>query len=441
MKPLALLFLGILFFSFFAQVLLVKAVDQENIVITIEINDTITMASFELVKEAIEYGKLTNARLIIILLNTPGGQLDATMKIIELIESSKIPIASYVFPKGAKAWSAGTLILISSHIAAMAPYTLIGSAQPISYSPFSGAEPIEEPKVINALSKFIAEKAIMHKRNETAARMFVEKNLNLNSEEALRYGVIDVLAFSIEDLLRKIDGRFIETIDGSITLKTKEANIIKYKGSLKTNFLVNISNPILAYILFIIGLYALIVGIATPGYGGEILGAIALILGLIGLGFNVSFASIMLIGLGVALIIAEVHTPGFGALGMAGIFCLAVGSLLIMPFEAPRWLISPEWYFHFTIVAISIITIIAGFTLFTIYKILKAKSRKPAIIPDMIGEKVEVIEEILPNKAGFVKYKGEYWKAKSNESLKPGMTAIVVDKEGPILIIKSKPNE
>ncbi|MEM3754800.1 MAG: nodulation protein NfeD [Candidatus Bathyarchaeia archaeon] len=439
MKYLKFLFLGVLFFSLFAQAFLIKAFDQENIAIAIEIKDTITMASFELFKEAIEYAKLSNAKLVITLLNTPGGQLDATMKIIELIESSKIPIVSYVYPKGSRAWSAGTLILISSHIAAMAPHTLIGSAQPISYSPFSGAEPIEEPKVINALSKFIAEKAIMHKRNETIAKMFVEKNLNLNSDEALKYGIIDVLTSSIKELLEKIDGRSVETIEGLVTLKTKGANIIEHKGSLKTNFLASISDPILAYILFIIGLYALIIGLTSPGYGGEILGAIALLLGLIGLGFNLSLASLMLIGLGVALIIAEIHTPGFGVLGLAGIFCLAIGSLLIIPFETSRWMISKEWYFHFTMVAIATIAIVAGFTLFTIYKVLKAKSKKP-ITFDMIGENVEVIEEIIPGKAGFVRYKGEYWKAKSDESLKPGVKAVVVGKEGPILIIKSKHN-
>lgn len=429
----------ILSISFLTQTLLAKNVNQEKIVVITEINDTITVASVELIKEAIDYARLIDAKLIIILLNTPGGQLDATMRIIELIENSRIPIASYVFPIGAKAWSAGTFILISSHIAAMAPHTLIGSAQPVSYSPFSNAQPIEEPKIINALSKFIAEKAAMHERNETAARMFVEKNLNLNSDEALKYKVIDVIASSIEELLNKIDGKLVETIDGLITLNTKKAKIIKYEASLKTSLLANISNPILAYILFIIGLYALIIGIATPGYGGEILGAIALILGLIGLGFNVSLASIMLIGLGIALIIAEVHTPGFGILGMAGIFCLAIGSILIIPFEASKWLISQEWYFHFMLVSASIITIIAGFTFFTMYKVLKAKSRKP-LISDIIGEEVKVIEEIQPNKTGFVRYKGEYWKAKSDETLKPGTTAIVVDKEGPILIVKPKSN-
>ncbi|MBS7648032.1 nodulation protein NfeD [Candidatus Bathyarchaeota archaeon] len=416
-------------------------INRENRVITVEINGTITVASVELVREAIEYAKLVNAELLLIILNTPGGQLEATMKIIELVESSKIPVASYVFPKGAKAWSAGVFILISSHIAAMAPHALIGSAQPISYSPFSGSEPIEDPKVIKALSKFIAEKAVMHKRNETAAWMFVEKNLNLNSEEAFRYRVIDVLASSIEELLDEVDGRPVETVGGQwVTLKTRGAKAIKYSASFKNIFLANISNPILAYLLFIIGLYALILGIATPGYGGEILGAIALILGLIGLGFNVSFASIMLIGLGLALIIAEVYSPGFGVLGIAGIFCLAVGSLLIIPFEAPKWLISSEWYLHFIIIAVSIITVIAGFAFFVMYKILKARARKPLVF-DIIGERVEVVEEVLPKKVGFVKYKGEYWKAKSDENLKPGTIAIVVGKEGPTLVIKSKFNE
>ncbi len=207
-------------------------------------------------------------------MNTPGGQLEATFKIIELIEASKIPVISFVYPSGAKAWSAGTFVLISSHIAAMAPYTIIGSAQPVSYSPIEGSEPIEDSKIINALSAFIAEKAKMHNRNETCARLFVEENLNLNSDYALKFRAIDLIALNIEELVDKLDGIKVKTAYGTSTLRTKNAIRIDYSQSLKVAFLTFISDPILAFLLFSVGLYAIIFGLASPGYGAEVLGAI-----------------------------------------------------------------------------------------------------------------------------------------------------------------------
>ncbi|MEM3606739.1 MAG: ATP-dependent Clp protease proteolytic subunit, partial [Candidatus Bathyarchaeia archaeon] len=133
-------------------------------IILVKIEDAITPATKEFIQEAYDFSLSSNAQAVIILLNTPGGQLDATMKIIEIIDKSEIPWIVYVYPEGSKAWSAGAFILISSHIAVMAPYTIVGSAQPVSYSPFEGSTPIQDEKIVNALSAFIAEEARMHNR-------------------------------------------------------------------------------------------------------------------------------------------------------------------------------------------------------------------------------------------------------------------------------------
>ena len=433
-KPLLFLLLLILSLSFFTGAIRAK---ESNVTILItKIDKAITPATAELIEEALKAGDKSNAHAIIILLDTPGGQLEATFKIIELIEASEIPVISFVSPSGAKAWSAGTFILLSSHVAAMAPYTIIGSAQPVSYSPIQGSEPIQDAKIINALSAFISERARMHGRNETCARLFVEENLNLNEDYALKFGAIDIVASNVEELLEKLEGTKVETVSGTLTLRTKEAHYVEYSQSLRVTILTFISDPILAFLLFSIGMYAIIFGLSSPGYGAEVLGAVSLIIGLIGLGFSISMASILLIGFGMVLMLAEAYSPGFGIFGAAGLICLIIGSLFIVPFEGAKWLISPEWYNYFFLIVLSIATILGVFTLFMVYKVLQVRRRKP-VIGTLIGGTVEIVDEITPNKIGYVKYKGEYWKAKSKEELRPGMKAVIKRKDGSLLIVES----
>lgn len=403
----------------------------------VKLEDAITPATKEFIQEAYEFSLTNNAQAIIILLNTPGGQLDATMKIIEIMDRSEIPWIVYVYPEGSKAWSAGVFILMASHIAVMAPYTIIGSAQPVSYSPFEGSTPIEDEKIINALSAFIAEEAKMHNRNETAAELFIKKNLNLNADEALKFKVIDFIAPNINELLKFLNGKTIKTAKGLITLKTEDAALIEFSPSIKVTFLSIVSNPFLAYILFTLGLYGVIFGLVSPGYGAELAGGIALILGLIGLGFNVNLASLILIGLGIILMLIEVHTPGFGVLGGAGLICLIIGGVLLIPFRGGEWLISQAWYQSFMMTTLLFAVFTGGFMIFSVYKVLKAKRMKP-LIGEFIGETVDVIEDLTPEKIGFVIYKGEYWRAKSKSFIKAGSKALIIAKDGPILIVEPK---
>ncbi|MEM2843553.1 MAG: nodulation protein NfeD [Candidatus Bathyarchaeia archaeon] len=410
---------------------------KANQITIIKLEDAITPATKEFIQEAYDFSLSSNAQAIIILLNTPGGQLDATMKIIEIMDRSEIPWIVYVYPEGSKAWSAGAFILIASHIAVMAPYTIVGSAQPVSYTPFEGSTPIEDEKIINALSAFIAEEARMYNRNATAAELFIRKNLNLNADEALKFKVIDAIASDINELLKILNGKTIKTTRGLITLKTEDAVLIEFSPSIKVTFLSTVSNPLLAYILFTLGLYGLIFGLVSPGYGAELAGGIALILGLIGLGFNVDLASLILIGLGVILMLIEAHTPGFGVLGGAGLICLIIGGLLLIPFRSGEWLISSAWYQSFIAAALLFAAFTGGFMIFSVYKVLKAKRMKP-LIGEFVGEAVDVIEDLTPEKTGFVIYKGEYWRAKSKIFIKAGSKALIVAKDGPILIVEPK---
>jgi len=397
----------------------------------VSLDGTITMASSELVEEVLEKDS-PELKAVVLLLDTPGGSMDATFKIVESIERSRVPVIGYVFPEGAKAWSAGTYILLSTHIAAMAPHALAGSCQPVSFSPTEGSKPISDPKIINALTAFLVERAKMHNRNQTAARLFVQENLNVNSDEAKRLGVIEVLASSIGELLARVDGMSVKTAKGVETLHISGAQTVRRSPSLRVLFLKTISEPMIAFLLFTIGIYALIFGFSSPGLGGEIVGAICLILGLIGLGLTgANTSALLLMGLGAVLLIAEVLTPGFGIKGGAGLFCLVLGSLLLFPHP---WMVSAQWFEFFMTAVIAVAVVLGSFFTFVIYKVAKARRMRPTQ-KQIVGETAQAVDEISPNKLGFVQYQGEYWKAKSDVSIKAGEKVVISRKEGPILIV------
>jgi len=401
-------------------------------VVVVKLDGTITPMSAELVDEALSQAS-ENSQPVLLLLNTPGGNLDATFKIISSIEQSSVPVIGYVQPAGATAWSAGTYILLSTHIAAMAPHTIIGSGQPVSFSPFGGTQPINDTKIINALTAFLVEKAEMHGRNQTAAKGFILENLNMNAEDAKRYGVIEVVASSVDELLEEVDGTTITTTQGAFTLHSRGAETIHWSPSPRLTILRPLSDPMMAFFLFIIGLYALIFGLTSPGIGGEVVGAVLFVLGLIGLGVTgVNVGALILIGLGAALLIAELLTPGFGIMGGAGFSCTIIGSFLLFP---SPWIVSPEWLNSLFTVTLAVPIAVGVFFIFAAYKVIKARRRRP-VIGLMVGDKAEALEEIKPDKIGFIVYRGEYWKARSGSKIRPKQRVVITGKEGPVLVVK-----
>lgn len=387
-----------------------------------------------MVAEATQEGERESLSAIVLLIDTPGGLLDATLNIIDTMERSTVPFIAYVYPAGARAWSAGTFILLASHVAAMAPHTLIGSSQPVSYSPLGSSEPVADSKTINALVAFMVERARTHGRNETAARAFIESNLNLNAEEASAQGVIEIVTSNVEELVAAANGRIVQTSAGSVTLQTEPAIIREYGASLRVQVLSVISDPLLASVALLVGLYALVFGISAPGHGAEIIGAFLLTIGLIGAGLNVSIGSLILVLIGAILMIAEAYTPGFGLLGGAGFVFIVLGSVLLIPFQSTEWVISVEWYTTFLLAILSAAIVVGAFTLFMVYKIIRARKLKPAV-GGLLGKTVEVVEEIRPGSVGYAKYQGEYWRAKSSVVLRKGSSARISDKKGPILIL------
>jgi membrane-bound serine protease (ClpP class) len=387
--------------------------------------------SYELVGEAILAAE-RESMAVVLLIDTPGGLLDATMEIIELIERSNVPVLGYVYPQGGRAWSAGTYILMATHIAAMAPYTLIGSAQPVYFEPLGGGSRlIEDPKTLNALERYMMERARAHRRNEEVAKRFVTENLNLNDEDALKMGVIEVRAKNIDELLEKVDGREVEVGGRTMTLRTAKASVVEWGPSLRVRVLGLISEPILAYLLFIIGLWTLIFGLSTPGLGAEIVGGFLLVLGMVGLGLiGANLGAILLMLFGFALLIAEFLTPGFGALGGGGLICVTLGSLLVFPGE---WAIGVEWLNTIYTLLIVVPLSLGAFFIFLAFKVISARRRRP-FETGIVGETAEALGDLRGE--GFVRMRGEIWRARSSTDIKDGERVKIVGKEGPTLIVE-----
>jgi membrane-bound serine protease (ClpP class) len=431
MKP---KYYSLIFLSFLFIFLSASTYAQSGSVILVEITDTIDQSTVEILKESMREAENQNAQAIILLINTPGGGLQETFDIAEIIQESRIPVVGYVYPTGAYAWSAGTFILMSTHIAAMADHTIIGSCQPVEVG-LEGTRIINDSKIINALVEWIQERATMYGRNTTLAEEFITINLNVNATFAKDHGAIEFVSSSIDQLLVDIDGTNVTTAAGNLTLHTKDANQIKYSPSLKIQFQKLISNPILTSLLLMLGVFALIIGISTPGYGAEIFGVVAILLSLIGTGFSIPILSIIFIIIGCLLLITEIFVvPGFGAVGIGGIICLIIGSIFLVP-AYPEWLISRKYMTDAMVILLVVVALFATFFAFLLYKILQIR-KKRAAVGTFAGEKAVTIDRIEPGKQGFIRFKGEYWQAKSDTIIEPNTKVVIIKKDETILLVK-----
>lgn len=426
----------LIFFFFLLLFISDTALAQTSGVLLVEITDTIDQSTVEIMSDSLKQAESIDAHAIILLLNTPGGGLDETFQIAEMIKQSDIPVIGYVYPSGATAWSAGTFILLSTPLAAMADHTIMGSCQPIETS-IEGTRFINDSKIINALVEWLQERATMYSRNQTLAKLFITQNRNVNATVAKANNVIEIVSPSIEQLLNDVDGRNITTASGTITLHTKDAEQIQYSPSLKIQILKLISNPILTSLLLMLGIFALLIGISTPGYGAEVFGVIAILISLIGSGFSISTLSIIFIIIGCLLLIVEIFVlPGFGAVGVGGIICLIIGSIFLIPsYPTRKWLISGEYMTDALIIMLIVIVLFATFFAFLLYKVLQIRKKKSSM-GKFAGETAIAIERITPEKTGFVRFKGEYWQAKSDTVIETNSKVVIVDKDETTLIVK-----
>ncbi|VVB71735.1 Membrane-bound protease [uncultured archaeon] len=413
----------------------VSATDNasDGSVLVVELNDAITPASDDMVAAALQEALVSNSPALIIILDTPGGGLAETTEILRHIEMAKLPVIGYVYPEGASAWSAGTIILLGCDVAAMAPHSIIGSAQPVRLSLTGESEPLSDNKTTNAIVALVEEKARMHGRNTTASREFVISNLNLNAEDARNYSVIEYIAGSPEDLLVQIDGMHVK----NTTLLTAGRGVVYFDPPLSLQLQKLLSDPTLAGLLMLVGLYALIFGLSSPGIGAEVFGAAAVAMGLIGLGFNVNMGAVFLLLLGLGLILAELHSHTFGIFALGGLICVIVGSILFVPTSFPQWYV-PGSYQRSMALAIILPSLILGLFLgFAIYKVARARFA-PVQNDRFLGEEAEALDRLDPE--GYVIFQGEYWRAHAEEPVEKGERVVVVAKEGARLRVKRKLN-
>ena len=430
-------YLIFLIFLFLFLSIFIASANGSNVIV-VEVTDTIDQGTVEILKESIKLAESRESEAILLLLDAPGGGLSETFDIADLINESEIPVIGYVYPGGSAAWSAGTFILMSTHIAAMGDYTIIGSCQPVEVS-VSGTRLINDSKTINALTSWMETRANMFDRNKSVAKRFITENLNLNESKALEYGVIEHIASSIEELIQYVNGTIVKTSKGEITLYTKYAEQIQYSPSLGIQLMKFFSNPVLTSILLILGIFAVIFGISSPGFGAEVFGVIAILLSLIGSGFSISVLAIIFIVIACLLLIVEIFvTPGFGVVGIGGIISLIVGSIFLIPSYTNReWLISVDWLGEAFLVVLVIIALIAIFFAFLLYKILQIRKKKAAV-GTFVGETAKTVDRITPEKSGYVRHKGELWQATSDTIIEPKTKVIIIEKDESTLKVKPK---
>lgn len=425
-----------IFFLFIFLLLPLTTSAQSSTVLLVEITGTIDQSTVEIITDSFQQAKASNVAAVVLLLDTPGGGLDQTFEIASQIKQSDIPIIGYVYPSGVYAWSAGTFILLSTPLAAMAENTIIGSCQPVETT-LEGTRFINDSKIINALVEWLRERAVMYGRNATLAESFIRKNRNVNATVAKENNVIEFVASDIHDLLHEINGTTITTAAGIVTLQTQNAEPIYYSPPIQIQFLKIISNPILTSLLLMLGIFAVFIGLSSPGYGAEVFGVIAILLSLIGSGFTISTLSIIFIIIGCLLLAIEILViPGFGIVGVGGIICLIIGSIFLIPsYPTRNWLISGEYMIDALIIMLVIIVLFAVFFLFLLFKILQIRKKKSPL-GTLAGETATVIERITPEKTGFVRFKGEYWQAKSDSVIEPNTKVLIVNKDETTLIVK-----
>lgn len=421
-------------------------------IMQLEIRDVIGPATTDYFERNLQNAIDSGAQAVLIRMDTPGG-LDLSMRqIIKRIISSPIPIIGYVAPGGARAASAGTYILYASHIAAMAPATNLGAATPVQIGGFGGIgdeqdddkqsdgadKPLSDPmshKMINDASAYIRGLARMRGRNEQWAEQAVREAASLSAEEALKLNVIDIVATDVDDLLRQLQGRKIRVGNRQITLPEPPFRIKQVQPDWRSEFLAVITNPSIAYILLMVGIYGLVFEFSNPGsiVPGTI-GGICLLLALYALQLlPINYAGVALILLGIALMVAEAFVPSIGILGLGGVVAFVIGSIILMDTDVPGFGID--------------IGLIAGFALssaafFIIAIGLLIKSRHRPVVSgkeEMLGYTGVVLEDF--DGTGMIRIHSENWRALCAQPLHKDDRVKVTAVDGLLLRVEPIQNE
>lgn len=392
-------------------------------------------------RKAIDRAEDDHAAALIVRLDTPGGLSTAMNDIIRAIEGSTVPVVVFVAPAGAQAFSAGTFILLSSHLAAMAPATSIGACQPRIIDPATGtAEPAPQ-KEINAFATKIESIAASRGRNRTAARLFVTENLAFSPSEAVANTTVELVAENVTELVALADGMAIRgTLQGktNVTLNLAGADVVQIRWTFRDTVVDYLTDPQIASLLLTIGILGLVMGFLTPGFHvPEVVGAIFLVLALYGLSFiGVNAAGVLLLILAFIFLAVEAYTPTFGLWTTAAVVTLAFGIVLI-PASDALYEMPTDWFTSFRIASIAAAVIIGGFFAYALYASLKTKRSTPRLgDEEFIGREGIAATDIDPQ--GQVKVRGKLWRAESDQSIEKGERVVVTGKKRMTLLVKKR---
>ncbi len=405
---------------------------DKSLVYLLEVDGTINPALADYIIKGIELAEDKNAAAVIIRMDTPGGMVTTTKTIIKEMINSKVPIVVYVAPSGSSASSAGALITVCADVAAMAPGTNIGAAHPVG----GGGQEIDSSmseKIINDLTAYIRGIVLRKSRNADWAERAIRESVSITAKEALELKVIDLVADSIPDLLKQLDGRKVSKENREYVLKTAGANVEKIVPGIRFKILDAVANPNVAYILMMIGGIGIMMELYNPGmiFPG-VAGGICLLLSFFALQvLPVNYVGILLIILSVVLFVLELKVQSFGVLSIGAIISLTLGSVML--FETGEVAMRVSWA-----VIIPTVAVVSSFFIFALGLVVKAWMSKPRTGEQgLLGEYGIALTDI--DREGKISLHGEYWNAISDSFIPKGSRVRVLKVDDLRVLITSDP--
>lgn len=418
----------------------ISAQSAEPYIATIEISGAIDKTESRLLNKGVQKAYDSGAEAIILLINTPGGDLDSTRKMVRTIYESPIPVITFVWPSGSQAASAGTFLLAAGHIAAMAPSTNVGAAKPVSMTG-EDLPPTVADKATEDAASFLRSIALTRNRNVNGYEETVTKARAYSSIEALENGIINFVSKNVQQLVKDIDGSEININDELMILDISELSIQSIEPDFTDKFLQFLANPNIALILLAIGVIGILIELINPGgFIAGITGVAALALALVALGnLPVNWTGLVLIGLSVALFYIEVQVSGIGIAGVIGGVMFVIGAVLLFGGFSQPDLDGPSFMAN-TWILVGISAVIGIIILLLIKASIEARSNLYKTVEKVsVGQLAKTITELNPT--GTIYMSGEEWSAVSDTGVKilPNSQVIITNKDK--LILKVKPFE